>query len=319
MERSKILTITNNKNNSLMNEPQQRLPNDNDKALSIQKRPYLTLGKLIQEKRENIDRIKKNADKFSQLNNEITKISKEISREQKQLDELFTKVRDINQSIQEQRKKLAELFEKREKAYPLLQTESKLIRQLGAVESKLQTARLNRAEEKQLVSNAKDIAKRIHNIRSQYSKEEKDSSYISGLMVSIESVKQKIAEMKKNKEKVDKEIDQGRRIAIKQLVYDREKLFKEKDILKNELAELINKTYDTNETIKEIRAKLKEKRGNKFFSHHNNHLKSIDQDKNRKSDETMVKKIKDEAQRKLESGSKISLDELKILYGIPNT
>jgi uncharacterized coiled-coil DUF342 family protein len=33
----------------------------------------------------------------------------------------------------------------------------------------------------------------------------------------------------------------------------------------------------------------------------------------------MVKKIKEEVQRKLDSGSKVSFDELKILYGITNT
>src|SRR5919197_2016665 len=315
MERSEILTITNNKNNSSLNEQQQRLRNNN-KSSSVQKRPYLTLEKLIQEKRENIDRIKENADKFTHLNNEISKISKTISVEQKQLDELFIKVRGINQSIHEQSEKLAELFEKKEKVYPLLQTESKLIRQFGAVESELQTARLNKAEEKQLVSHAKDIAKRIHNMRSQYSKEEKHSSSPSDLMSSIESIKQKIGEMQKNKEKIDKEIDQRKCIAIKQLVKERQKLFKEKDILKSELAQLINQTSDTNEKIKEIRAELKGKRSNNFFNHH---LTTIHQDKNKNGDETMVKKIKEEVQRKLDSGSKVSFDELKILYGITNT
>jgi uncharacterized coiled-coil DUF342 family protein len=316
MERSKILIVTNNKNNSLLNEQQQGLhKNNNNKSLSIQKQQYLTLEKLIQEKRENIDRIKENGDKFTYLNNEISKISKTLSIEQKQLDELFIKVREINQSIQEQRKKLAELFEKREKAYPLLQTESKLIRQLGAVESKLQTARLNRSEEKQLVSHAKDIAKRIHNMRYQYSKEEKDSSSLSDLMASIEFIKQKIGDMQKSKEKIDKEIDQRKRIAIKQLVKERQKLFKEKDTLKNELAQLINETSDTIKKIKEIRAELKGKRTNKFF----NHLTTIHHDKNMNGDETMVKKIKEEVQKKLDSGSKVSFDELKILYGITNT
>src|SRR5919108_1801725 len=103
MERSKILIVTNNKNNSLLNEQQQGLhKNNNNKSLSIQKQQYLTLEKLIQEKRENIDRIKENGDKFTYLNNEISKISKTLSIEQKQLDELFIKVREINQSIQEQ-------------------------------------------------------------------------------------------------------------------------------------------------------------------------------------------------------------------------
>jgi uncharacterized coiled-coil DUF342 family protein len=36
-------------------------------------------------------------------------------------------------------------------------------------------------------------------------------------------------------------------------------------------------------------------------------------------DETMAKKVKEEVQRKLDSGSKVSFDELKIFYDIGNT
>jgi uncharacterized coiled-coil DUF342 family protein len=324
LRKSKLLTFPQNNNSILLNKSEQQPLSEKQQQQNQQSswsqprgpQMHLTLKKLIEEKRQAIDNIKKTGDKFTNLNNEISKISRTINSEQKELGELFVTVKGINQRTQEQRKKLAELFQKREKAIPLLQNESKLIKQLKGVEFKLQTSRLNRNEEKQLVSVAKDIAKRIQEIRSQYSKEEKDSSSsfsISGIMRSIEAVKQNIIQIQQNdKTEVDKKIDQ-KRAAIKELVDERQRVFNEKYILKNELALMIDKLTNTYQKIKEIRIALKQHNHNdRRLSNYPSYNK---RPKDNSYDKVIIEKIREEAQKKLDSGRKVSFDELRILYG----
>jgi uncharacterized coiled-coil DUF342 family protein len=322
LRKSKLLTFPQNNNSILLNKSEQQPLSEKQQQQNQQSswsqprgpQMDLTLKKLIEEKRQAIDNIKKTGDKFTNLNNEISKLTSTINSEQKELGELFVTVKGINQRIQEQRKKLAELFQKREKAIPLLQNESKLIKQLKGVEFKLQTSRLNRNEEKQLVSVAKDIAKRIQEIRSQYSKEEKDSSFsISGIVRSIEAVKQNIMQIQQNdKTEVDKKIDQ-KRTAIKELVDERQRVFNEKDILKNELALMIDKLTNTYQKIKEIRIALKQhNRNDRRLSNYPSYNKRPKDDS---YDKVIIEKIREEAQKKLDSGRKVSFDELRILYG----
>jgi uncharacterized coiled-coil DUF342 family protein len=326
LRKSKLLTFPQNNNSILLNKSEQPLSErqrqqqqeQNQQSSWSQPRGpqlHLTLQKLIEEKRQAIDNIKKTGDKFTNLSNEISKISKTINSEQKELDTLFVVVKGINQRIEEQREKLAELFQKREKAIPLLQNESKLIKQLKGVEFKLQTSRLNRNEEKQLVSVAKDIAKRIQEIRSQYSKEEKDSSSfsISNIVRSIEAVKQNIIQIQQNnKTEVDKKIDQ-KRAAIKELVDERQRVFNEKDILKNELAQMIDKLSNTYKKIKEVRIALKQNnRNDRRLSNYPSYNK---RPKDNSYNNAIIEKIREEAQKKLDSGRKVSFDELRILYG----
>lgn len=340
MESSKILLPTvskkNNKENSSSNKLQlhkqqkeeQQLPH-NGKNFSVQSHTYLMLEKLLKERSENIHRIKENSDKFTSINYEISKIIKIIDKEQKKLDELFALVSSLNQTMSEQRKKLAELFEKREKTNPLLKTESHLSRQLRAVEYKFQTTtHLDRRKEREIILEAQDIARRIQLIRSKYSQEDLSSS--ADFEANIQSLKEKIKQTQKNRNQVGKEIDQMR-AAIKELLSAKYALFKEKDALKDELQQLINKTSNTNEKIKEIKKglrqwrvgmKIKNNSSSKYFSnddHNSLKVRHLYKNTNYYNDDNIViKNIRDEVQKKLDSGIKVSFDELKILYGSSN-
>lgn len=302
MEESKLLSVVPNKNNKKnsssnklqLRQQQEELSPHIGGNSSVQSHLYLMLEKLLKEKSESIHRIKENGDKFTSINYEIYKISKTIDKEQKKLAEFFVLIHSLNQTISEQRKKLAEFFEKREKTNPLFQSESHLSRQLRAVEYKFQTtARLDRKKEKEIVSQAQDIARRIQHIRSKYSQEDLSSN--ADFKANIQSLKEKIKQMQKNKDQVGKEIDQVR-ASIKELLSVKYTLFKEKDILKNELQQLINETSNKNEKIKEIRKGLRQRSSYNDYN-------------------AVIKNTRDEAQKKLDSGKKVSLDELKILYG----
>jgi uncharacterized coiled-coil DUF342 family protein len=171
---------------------------------------------------------------------------------------------------------------------------------LKKVEWKLQTERISRDEEKQLVASVKELETKLKAWKRAHAKKQ-DLGEITG---KIKLLKKQLDEMNAFKAKNDPEVKaQHERVAS--MINQRHQLFQEIETINASLIDLdsnIARLSQELNTLREQRRLLVEGR------------RSRDHESNRARTRQLVERAKDDAKKKLEQGGKLSFDELKLVY-----
>ena len=173
-------------------------------------------------------------------------------------------------------------------------------KRIKEIEWKLQTAKLSRQEEKQLIENIKKLQKK-YNIWKKTTGARKE---LSTLFKKIKQIGTNLDTIDKSRESAKASFDE-KKLVFNTKFKQREQLFSEMNGFNDDIREL-ETTLKTNS--KELQLS-KTQRSEIFKS-----IKSFSKSEIRKKKKIILEKEKSKAKEKLESGQSLSFDELRLAY-----
>lgn len=270
------------------------------------------IDSLAAQRLDMINQYKRLDQRRREIRKEIRDLTEKINADRKSLDEFYehmstfkTNRRELLSKIRETKAKSAEVekvlkgFEKN-----IPRGGEALNERLKKVEWKLQTERLSRDEEKQLVGTVKDIETKLKAWKKAYSTKQE----LTNLIDQIKALKSKLDEMNKFKAENDPEV-KAKHERVATMLNQRHQLFQEIEEINNNLTEL-----DAN--ITKATQELDVMRGQKRT--HLEGRRSRDYESSKAKTRQLVDRARDDARKKYERGEKLSLDELKLVFGDDN-
>ncbi len=266
------------------------------------------IDSLASQRFSSINNYKQLDDRRREIRRQIRELTEKINEDRKKLDDYYEKLasfkasrREILSQIREQKTKSSEvekLLKKFEQSSP--KEGAALNERLKQVEWKLQTERISRDEEKQLVASVKELETKLKAWKKAHATKQ-DLTDITG---KIKILKKQLDEMNSFKAKNEPEVRaQHERVAA--MLGQRHQLFQEIEGINSELINLdssIAKLTQELYTLREQRRLLIDGR------------RSRDHESSRAKTRELVERAKGDAKKKLEQGGKLSLDELKLVY-----
>ncbi len=266
------------------------------------------IDSLASQRTNSISSYKHLDERRREIRRQIRDFTEKINADRKKLDDYYEKLsnfkssrREILSQIRDMKTKSSEVekaLKKFEQSSP--KEGASLNERLKKVEWKLQTERISRDEEKQLVASVKELETKLKAWKKAHATKQ-DLSEITG---KIKLLKKQLDEMNSFKAKNDPEVKaQHERVAT--MINERHQLFQEIESIDSELINLdanISKMTEELNTLFEQRRLLFEGR------------RSRDHESNRAKTRELVERVKDDAKKKLEQGGKLSFDELKLVY-----
>ena len=267
---------------------------------------------LASQRLEMINEYKRLDQRRRDIRKEIREFTEKINVDRKSLDEyyehmttfkanrrdLLSKIRDVKSKSTEVEKVLNEY----EKNIP--KGGEALNERLKKVEWRLQTERLSRDEEKQLVAIVKDLEKKLKAWKKAYSTKQEHTK----LMDQIKGLKSKLDEMNRFKTESDPEV-KARHERVATMLNQRHQLFQEIENINNTLIELDGKITNATNELDVMRGQRRSQLDGK---------RSRDYETNKAKTRQLVNQARDDARKKYELGEKLSLDELKLVFGDDN-
>ena len=266
------------------------------------------IDSLSSQRLDSINEYRRLDQRRREIRGEIRGFTEKINVDRKALDEYYDKIssfknarREILSKIRDMKTKSTEVekvLKKFEKSAP--KEGEALNERLKKVEWKLQTERLTRDEEKQLVANVKELETKLKAWRKAHSTKQ-DLGEILG---QIKILKKQLDEMNVFKAQNDPEV-KATHERVATMLNQRHELFQEIEEIDQKLAKL-----ETN--ISTIVTQLDE-----FYSQRRAMLdgkRSKEHESNRAKTRELVERVKGDARKKLEQGAKLSFDELKLVY-----
>jgi uncharacterized coiled-coil DUF342 family protein len=250
--------------------------------------------RLDQRRREIRKEIRELTEKINADRGSLDQYYEKMSALKAQRREILSKIRDMKVKSTEVEKVLKQF----EVSAP--REGEALNERLKKIEWKLQTERLSRDEEKQLVSNVKDLERKLKTWKRAHSTKQ-DLSEIIG---QIKVLKSKLDEMNEFKADNDPEV-KAKHERVASMLNRRHELFQEIETINNQLVSLdenIAKATAELDVLRNQRRSMLEGR------------RSKEHDSNRAKTRELVERAKGDARKKLDAGQKLSLDELKLVY-----
>ena len=247
-----------------------------------------------------------------EIRKEIRELTEKINADRKSLDEYYEKMGTFKANRRELLTKIREIKVKSDEVDKVLKGFEKSIPKGGEAlderrkkaEWKLQTERLTRDEEKQLVSVIKDLEKKLKVWKKAYSTKQERSV----LLDQIKALKSKLDEMNRFRTENDTEV-KAKHERVATMLNQRHQLFQEIEGINNTLMELdtnITKaTGDLDGLRNQRRSQLDGRR-------------SRDYETNKAKTRGIIDRAREDARKKYEQGEKLSLDELKLVFGDDN-
>jgi uncharacterized coiled-coil DUF342 family protein len=266
------------------------------------------IDSLASQRSNSINSYRQLDERRREIRRQIRDYTEKINADRKKLDDYYEKLsafkasrREILSHIRDMKTKSSEVekvLKKFEQSSP--KEGAALNERLKKVEWKLQTERISRDEEKQLVASVKELETKLKAWKKAHATKQ-DLSEISG---KIKLLKKQLDEMNAFKAKNDPEVKaQHERVA--NMINDRHQLFQEIEGINSELISLdstiAKMTQDLNSLFEQRRLLFEGRR-------------SRDHESNRAKTRELVERVKDDAKKKLEQGGKLSFDELKLVY-----
>lgn len=247
-----------------------------------------------------------------EIRKEIRDFTEKINSDRKSLDEYYEKLGTFKANRRELLTKIREIKAKSDEVDKVLKGFEKNVPRGGEAldekrrkaEWRLQTERLSRDEEKQLVSVIKDLETKLKVWKKADSTRQERSALIS----QIKSLKTKLDEMNHFRSENDAEV-KAKHERVATMLNQRHQLFQEIEGINNTLIELdANITKATGELDNlrnQRRSQLDGRRSREYES-------------NKAKTRQLVDRARDDARKKYEQGEKLSLDELKLVFGDDN-
>jgi uncharacterized coiled-coil DUF342 family protein len=266
------------------------------------------IDSLASQRINSINNYKELDERRREIRRQIRDLTEKINADRKRLDDYYEKLssfkssrREILSQIRDMKSKSSEV-EKVLKKFELSSPKegASLNERLKKVEWKLQTERISRDEEKQLVASVKELETKLKAWKKAHATKQ-DLSDITG---KIKLLKKQLDEMNAFKAKNDPEVKaQHERVAT--MLNERHELFQEIEQINNDLINL-------DATIAKLSQELNESREKRRILLEGR--RSRDHESNRAKTRELVERVKDDAKKKLEQGGKLSFDELRMLY-----
>ncbi|MHB1909126.1 MAG: coiled-coil domain-containing protein [Nitrososphaerales archaeon] len=266
------------------------------------------IDSLSSQRLDSINEYRRLDQRRREIRGEIRGFTEKINVDRKALDEYYDKIssfknarREILSKIRDMKTKSTEVekvLKKFEKSAP--KEGEALNERLKKVEWKLQTERLTRDEEKQLVANVKELETKLKAWRKAHSTKQ-DLGEILG---QIKILKKQLDEMNVFKAQNDPEV-KATHERVATMLNQRHELFQE-------IEEIDQKLVNLETNISTIVTQLDE-----FYSQRRAMLdgkRSKEHESNRAKTRELVERVKGDARKKLEQGAKLSFDELKLVY-----
>jgi uncharacterized coiled-coil DUF342 family protein len=169
---------------------------------------------------------------------------------------------------------------------------------IRAADWKLQTERLTREEERQLVEMVKDLELKLRIWKKAYAARQE----LSNLRSEMNQLKRQLDSISTSREKVEVDLETGKT----RLTYDmkaRDQLFNEMEELNEDISEIEQTIAKTDSQLEELRQKRREML---------KESKTHDRDEAQKKEQEILAKARDAAKEKLIKGEKLTFDELKL-------
>jgi len=267
------------------------------------------LDSLAVYKRGIIGQLRELNQRGKELQIEFGKLTERLRTERDQLNELFPKLKEYKDKRSDIITKLKEDKEQARKVGTTLKSYEKggfendriLTDKLNKIEWKLQTERLTREEEKELVQFVKELEAKL----KRYKKANTTRQEYRDIMGDVNELRDKVDEIDVAADGIREEIGK-RKESVHQLLTQRQNILDEimehgKDI--GELRAQLDKAYAEFEDIRK-------KRNDLIIS-----MKAKDNETIMLKRKAFLEKAKDEAKSKLEAGMTLSFDELRLALG----
>jgi uncharacterized coiled-coil DUF342 family protein len=243
------------------------------------------------------------------IRKEIRSYTDKINEDRKALDDYYERLsafkakrRELLSQIRERKMQAAEV----EKNLRLVEKNvprggDALQRKVEKLEWRLQTERLSRDEERELIGERKQLELKL----KAWDKTRSKKKELTAVLDEIKDVKAKLDEMNAFKSATDPEA-KARHERIASMLNARHELFEEIERINAQLMELdsnISKATQELDTLRGQRRSALEGR------------RSREHETNRARTRELVERAKDDARKKLEQGEKLSFDELKLVFG----
>jgi uncharacterized coiled-coil DUF342 family protein len=243
-----------------------------------------------------------------EIRNQIRELTTKIRADRTSIDDYWTKLEEFRRQRRELLAKIRELKSKSEEVERVLKQFEKIAPREGEelsekrnkIEWKLQTERLTRDEEKQLVASVKELEIKLKD----WNKADSRRKELSEVFSQIRELKKQLDVMNQFRTTNDPEV-KARHEQVAAMQNARHELFQEIESINEKMAsldsEIAKSTQEISSLIAQRRASLE---GRRVREHETSRAKTRE----------LVEKAKDEARKKLDQNGKLSLDELKLLY-----
>ncbi len=266
------------------------------------------IDSLASQRMGQISEYKRLDQRRREIRKEIRELTEKINADRTSLDQYYEKMsalkaqrREILSKIRDMKVKSSEVEKVLKQFEVSAPREGEVLNErLKKIEWKLQTERLSRDEEKQLVSNVKDLERKLKTWKKAHSTKQ-DLSEIIG---QIKVLKSKLDEMNEFKADNDPEV-KAKHERVASMLNRRHELFQEIETINNQLVSL-------DENIAKATAELDVLRNQRRSMLEGRRTK--EHDSNRAKTRELVERAKGDARKKLDAGQKLSLDELKLVY-----
>ncbi len=248
---------------------------------------------LHQKRRDLRNEIRALSEKARSTRDGLNKGYNEFKEARKIRRETLAKIRDIRQNMLAIEGELGKV----EQNLPRREGDT-IEERIRAADWKLQTERLTREEERQLVEMVKDLELKLRIWKKAYAARQE----LSSLRSEMNQLKRRLDGLSASREKVEVEIETGKT----RLTYDvkaRDQLFNEMEELNEDISELEQTIAKTDAQLEELRQKRREML---------KESKSTDRDAAQRKEQEILEKAKDAAKEKLQRGEKLTFEELKL-------
>jgi uncharacterized coiled-coil DUF342 family protein len=247
-----------------------------------------------------------------EIRKEIRGFTEKINTDRKTLDDHYERMGTFKTNRRELLSKIREIKAKSTEVEKVLKGFEKSVPKGGEqlndrlkkVEWKLQTERLTRDEEKQLVAIVKDIETKLKTWKKAYSTKQE----LTNLLDQIKVLKAKLDDMNRSRAESDPDV-KAKHERVATMLNQRHSLFQEIEDINNALIELdanITKATGELDTMRGQRRNQLEGR------------RSRDYESNKAKTRQLVDHARDDARKKYEQGEKLSLDELRLVFSDDN-
>lgn len=270
------------------------------------------IDSLAGQRLDMINEYKRLDQRRREIRKQIREFTEKINADRKALDSYYEDLTSYKASRREVLSKIREMKTKSAEVEKVLKEFEKnapkggeaLHDRLKKAEWKLQTERLSRDEEKQLVAVVRDLEKKLKVWKKADTTKQEHTKVID----QIRALKSKLDEMNKFRAEKDPEVKaQHERVAT--MLNQRHQLFQEIETINNTLMDLdanITKATGELDVLRTQRRSMLEGR------------KVRDYETNKARTRQIVDRARDDARKKYEQGEKLSLDELKLVFGDDN-
>jgi uncharacterized coiled-coil DUF342 family protein len=267
---------------------------------------------LASQRLDMINEYKRLDQRRRDIRREIRDFTEKINEDRKSLDEYYEHMTTFKANRRELLSKIRDVKAKSTEVEKILNGYEKNIPKGGEalndrlkkVEWRLQAERLSRDEEKQLVAIVKDLETKLRAWKKAYSTKQEYTK----LMEQIKGLKSKLDEMNRFRAENDPEI-KAKHERVATMLNQRHQLFQEIEVINSTLIELDGKITSASNELDVLRGQRRSQLDGR---------RSREYETSKAKTRQLVSQARDDARKKYEQGEKLSLDELKLVFGDDN-